>query len=446
MDCAPAPGRRQRRSGSGADPTENGGSAPRSPGVRPIVAGVRSAEARRLCTPTPVRVLTTEDVAMIELTCPHDRAIGPALAREIDAWRSAGPGTPTDGLALARLVTRELRRIGRHALPAPLLDALAQIAGRHRGRDPFLDDYLDAVLARHEDRFQNATYLALPLLGRILDDPVSRFDPEHLSALLLADVVRHEDRHRDRAAPGVSRKRVRQAARFVRAVDRSLESDMAPPATRAGAWFELTALPVSTEHDEYFFLRALQAHELVFTTLTELLRAATTAARSGRLDEATARVARASLVFERASLLFRLVATMSVESFHTFRRYTDGASAIQSEAYKRFEIACGEPSRARLASEAFAGVPAVREEADDHDNLARALADLRAGGPRPGATALVEAVAELEAAHQRWKTTHHSLAVRMLGDAPGSGYTAGVPYLAACRAHRLVGVRDGAAA
>jgi tryptophan 2,3-dioxygenase len=394
--------------------------------------------------PTLVRVLTKEAVAMIEPTRFQHSSVGAALAREIDAWRSAGPATATDGLALARLITGELRRIGRHALPPPLLDALAEIAERSRGRDPFLDDYLDAVLARHEDRFQNSAYLALPLLGRILADPAS--DPERLSALLLADVVRHEERHRDRTGRGVSCKRIRQAARFVWAVDRSLDSDVAPPATLAGAWFELTALPVSTEHDEYFFIRALQAHELVFTTLTDLLRGATTAVRSGRLDEATARVERASAVFERASLLFRLVATMSVDAFHGFRRYTDGASAIQSEAYKRFEIACGEPGSARLASEAFAGVPAVREEADDHDNLARALADLAAGGPRRGAAAMAEAVAKLEAAHQRWKTTHHSLAVRMLGDAPGSGYTAGVPYLAACRANRLVGVCDGAAA
>ena len=431
--------------GSGANPTEKDGSAPPSSGGAPDrrERPIRGASAPE--HPTLVRVLTPEDVAMIEPTRFQHSSVSAALAREIDAWRSAGPATPTDGLALARLITWELRRIGRHALPPPLLDALAEIADRHRGRDPFLDDYLHAVLARHQDRFQNSAYLALPLLGRILDDPAAR-DPEHLSALLLADVVRHEQRHRDRTAPGVSCKRVRQAARFVWAVDRSLDSDMAPPATLAGAWFELTALPVSTEHDEYFFIRALQAHELVFTTLTELLRAATTAARSGRLDEATARVERASAVFERASLLFRLVATMSVDAFHGFRRYTDGASAIQSEAYKRFEIACGEPSSARLASEAFAGVPAVRDEADDHDNLARVLMDLAAGGPRPGAAAIAEAVAKLEAAHQRWKTTHHSLAARMLGDAPGSGYTAGVPYLAACRANRLVGVRDDAAA
>jgi tryptophan 2,3-dioxygenase len=203
---------------------------------------------------------------------------------------------------------------------------------------------------------------------------------------------------------------------------------------------------VSTEHDEYFFIRALQAHELVFTTLTGLIRDATTAARSGRLDDAIAHVGRASAVFERAGLLFRVVATMRAEAFHGFRRYTDGASAIQSEAYKRFELACGEPSDARLASEAFAAVPAVRDEAEGHDSLARALADLRVTGPRPAAAALGDAVAALEDAHQRWKTTHHSLAVRMLGDAAGSGHTTGVPYLAACRANRLVDVRGDAAA
>jgi hypothetical protein len=34
----------------------------------------------------------------------------------------------------------------------------------------------------------------------------------------------------------------------------------------------------------------------------------------------------------------------------------------------------------------------------------------------------------------------------MLGDAAGSGHTTGVPYLAACRANRLVDVRGDAAA
>ena len=47
------------------------------------------------------------------------------------------------------------------------------------------------------------------------------------------------------------------------------------------------------------------------------------------------------------------------------------------------------------------------------------------------------ALTRLEAAHQRWKATHHSMASRMLGDAAGSGYTAGVPYLQKCIDNRL---------
>ncbi|MDD7939056.1 tryptophan 2,3-dioxygenase family protein [Actinomycetospora lutea] len=345
--------------------------------------------------------------------------------------------TPAEGLALARLVTGEIRRIGRHALPDTVLDALAEIADQHRGRDPFLDAFLDAVLARHRDRFRNAGYLALPLLEEILRD--TALTAERLSALLLADVVRHENRHPGAVDPALRRKRIRQAMRFVGTVERSPADDAPPPRTLAGDWLELTVLPVSTEHDEYFFIRALQAHELVFTTLTGLVRSATDAVRAGRHDEATALLRRASSVFERASLLFRLVATMRPAAFHAFRRFTEGASAIQSESYKRFELACGEPGPARLDSEAFAGVPAVRAEAGHHDNLARALAD----GPR--SQVLDAAAADLEQAHQRWKTTHHGLAARMLGDATGSGYTAGVPYLAACRENRLMVVRDHAA-
>ncbi len=374
---------------------------------------------------------------MVRTRCPHrGSSVDPALERALTAWRSSGPAPAGEGLVLARLVAREVRRAGRHALPTATLRALDDVAVRHHGRDPFLDAFLESVLARHRDRFHNATYLALPLLGRILDDPSSGLDPERLSALLLADVVRFENARPRGTDPALRLKRVRHATRFVAAVDRSPQDDVTPPATTAGAWLALTALPVSVEHDEYFFIRALQAHELVFTTLTALLHATTGSVRAGRLDEAVAHVDRASVVFERASLLFRLVATLRAEAFHRFREYTDGASAIQSEAYKRFELACGEPSVARLASDAFTSVPAVRAEAEGHDSLARARTEL---GGRPGWAwdDLDRAVARLEAAHQRWKTTHHSLAARMLGTARGSGYTAGVPYLAACRTNRL---------
>ncbi|MEJ2864742.1 hypothetical protein [Actinomycetospora flava] len=175
------------------------------------------------------------------------------LARELDTWLTAAPTTPLDGLALAGLVTRRIRRAGRRDLPAPVLAALAAIADRHHGRDPFLDDYLEAVLSPHE--------LALPLLGRVLDG--SGLDTDRFAALLLADVVRHENHHPDHGAPAEGRRRVRRAARFVWTVDRGLGADEAPPATPATAWLEHTVLPTTGRRDEYLAVRARQAHHLL---------------------------------------------------------------------------------------------------------------------------------------------------------------------------------------
>ena len=243
---------------------------------------------------------------------------------------------------------------------------------RHLGRDAYLDAYLDAILARRQDRFRNQTYLTLPLLELILTDPESGLDPERLSVMLIADVIRHESQPSSLDATGeaTNRKRIQHAGRIVAAVNPH-ECPM-PPKTPAGQWFALSALPVSTVHDEYFFIRALQTHEMVYTTLAAQLRAATAALRSGQVAAAAALVRRANEVFQRAALLFRMVATMRPGDFHAFRVYTDGASAIQSEAYKRFEIACRRPSAARLASDAFSNVPAVRAEVFGQDNLTQA--------------------------------------------------------------------------
>ncbi len=210
-----------------------------------------------------------------------------------------------------------------------------------------------------------------------------------------------------------------------------------PPKTPAGQWFALSALPVSTVHDEYFFIRALQTHEMVYTTLTAELHAATAALRRGQVAAAAALVRRANEVFQRAALLFRMVATMRPEDCHAFRVYTDGASAIQSEAYKRFEIACRRPSAARLASDAFSNVPAVRAEVFGQDNLAQAVRDTADLAGHPASAGLQDAMAELEADHQRWKTTHRGMAGKMLGEARGSGHTTGVPYLQKCLENRL---------
>ena len=355
---------------------------------------------------------------------------------------------PTDALGLARVVTRQVREGGKHVLPASLREALVRLRERG-GRDRFVAAFLDCLLDKHDDRFHNRTYLAIALLELILDDSRSGLDPERLSTLLMADVIRHESAVAAAPASGDDDRpdartlgaRLTHARRFVAecGVPEGAPSPV-PPDGVVGEWFAMTAQPVSVVHDEYFFLRALQCHEMVFTGLTGNVLGATAALREGNIRSAGQQLAAAVAAFEKAALLFRVVATMRVAAFHAFREFTQGASAIQSEAYKRFEIACGRPLAERLVSDAFGNVPAVRSEVlAGADDLSSAYLAARPSG-RPDGTAwerLDAALVALEPRHQRWKTTHHRLAARMLGDASGSGYTAGVPYLRQCLDNRL---------
>lgn len=375
----------------------------------------------------------------------------------IDRWYAE---SPHDGLTLAQLITAHIRTIGKHFLSIPVLERLSAVRREHGPRDAFLDAFLDCILDKFEKRYYNRSYLALPLLERICDDPHSGLDPQKLSVLLMADIVWFEtaaavnESRADRPDPATSRKRIIHALRFAATCrdddggdapsDRDLteifETLPARPVTPAGEWFGMTVQPVYTAHDEYFFMRALQAHEMVFTTLAADIRAATTALRDGRIDDVRGHLEHANSVFVRAAMLFRLVATMRPDHFHAFREFTQGASAIQSEQYKRFEIACGAPSLDRLFSDAFTNVPAVQAEAlSGQDSFSAAYLTARRDDTLTGAEwdVLDGELNRLEAAHQRWKAAHHSMAVRVLGDAAGSGYTAGVPYLRKCLDNRL---------
>ncbi|MEY2228412.1 tryptophan 2,3-dioxygenase family protein [Streptomyces sp. BF23-19] len=402
-----------------------------------------------------------------------------------DRWAAighagGGDGDP-DGMHLARTVTREVRRGGKHFLPQTLLLRLAEIRSGHAlDRRPHLRAFLDCVLDKHEGRYWNRTYLSLPLLELLVGGTDDVPDPNRMATLLIADVIRfelqaqapvgeprepHASREsvdRDPPDPVTLRKRLRHALRFVghdpggpeaddlmsRAVHvpGSRWADVAellprPTATEAGHWFDVTVQPVYVLHDEYFFIRALQAHEMVFTAIAADVQEAIGALRAGRLAAAADHVDRAAGLLDRASALFRMVATMRPGHFSAFRQFTQGASAIQSEQYKRFEILCGLPTGRRLGSEAFTQVPAVRAEAADegHDTVVRAYLDLRRSARFDEAewNRFRSALGGLEERHQRWKSTHRSLAARMLGGEHGSGGTAGVPYLAECLDNRL---------
>ncbi|MFG2975574.1 tryptophan 2,3-dioxygenase family protein [Streptomyces sp. NPDC048331] len=399
-----------------------------------------------------------------------------------ERWATVGhmdgaDGDP-DGTRLARTVTREVRRTGKHFLPRNLLLRLGEIHDHHApDRRPHLQAFLDCVLDKHQGRYGNRTYLSLPLLELLLGGTDDAPDPNRMATLLIADVIRFEIRAEepawvlpesresvDRDPPDAVtlRKRLRHALRFVAhdlpvpaaddLISRAAHAPWSrwaevaeqlprPTATGAGHWFDMTVQPVYVLHDEYFFIRALQAHEMIFTAISAHVRETIGALRAGRPAAAADHVDRAGDLFDRASALFRMVATMRPGHFSAFRQFTGGASAIQSDQYKRFEILCGLPTAARLESEAFTHVPAVRAEAEGegHDTVVRAYLDLR----RSARFDEVEwnrfrgALGTLEERHQRWKSTHRSLAARMLGGAHGSGGTAGVPYLAECLDNRL---------
>ncbi len=368
-------------------------------------------------------------------------------------------GDHFDGISMARVVTEHVRQTGKHFLSERMLTELSSIRIRHGRHCSFLDAFLECLLDKHEGRYWNRTYLALPLLELLMDDQHSELSPDRLSTLLVSDAIRFEVEtaggspeppSRGRPDPVTLRKRLRHAVRFVGddlsgpdTVDLADLVDRLPrpPATDACRWFDVTVHPVYVLHDEYFFIRLLQTHEMLFTAISTDIRTAIGALRDGQLGAGVERINHATALFERAAILFRIIATMRADQFSTFRKFTQGASAVQSEQYKRFETLCGRPSAPRLHSAAFTSVPAVRDEAEKgaQDTVTQAYLDLRGAGAFGQAewNLLDAALSGLEARHQRWKSTHRSIAVRMLGDAHGSGYTDGVPYLTECVENRL---------
>jgi tryptophan 2,3-dioxygenase len=210
--------------------------------------------------------------------------------------------------------------------------------------------------------------------------------------------------------------------------------------TDAALRIAVSVLPVDVHHDEYLFIRVLQASEATFVSLADHLRAAIAGIRARNAEAARAAVITASQCVAQGGRLFSILATMSADSFQRFRQFTEGASAIQSEHYKRFELLCGVPAAHRLASAAFSNVPALQAEAHGNpETLTCAYLDTRSQGWFGAAEweSIDSALDQLEETHQRWKTTHFRIAGMMLGDAPGSGYTAGVPYLRELLDNRL---------
>jgi tryptophan 2,3-dioxygenase len=213
----------------------------------------------------------------------------------------------------------------------------------------------------------------------------------------------------------------------------TVDGDLSEPERRV---LRQSMQPVYVAHDEYLFLRVLQLFETTFAMLAVQLRKATAAMGAGGWRTAVAALEASEVALRESAPLFSLLATMQVESFRTFRVHTEGASAIQSRNYKIVEALCRRPDADRLDSMAYRSVPDVRERVlagqqtlDDVFAAARAAGDL----PAEGEAALTAAMRAFSDTLLRWRQTHYRLAVRMLGERPGTGYTEGTPYLKSVR-------------
>ncbi|WP_080128080.1 MULTISPECIES: hypothetical protein [unclassified Actinoplanes] len=365
------------------------------------------------------------------------------------------------------VVTQHVQRTGKHHLAAPLIEELDRTRQFCRAGGGVRLRFLDCLLDKHDGTYRYATYLSLPVLRGLVDGPDAVLSARDLAGLLIADVMRfelealhgrhdllphgrpplrtvkkrlhhglgHLDRHSDRvpAARHLDPAAPEQA-------DELLASLPVSPCPLVRERLAMTVHPVHVLHDEYLFIRVLQSYETIFTGLVGSAGHALTGLRAADAGATCAHLDDAATALERAGLLFTLLATMDPDAFRHFRDFTEGASAIQSEHYKRFELTCGTPRDERLMSPAFGNVPDVLDQARrGPDTITRAYLDARRDRRfGTGEQLAVDAgLTRLERAHQRWKSTHHSLATRMLGDATGSGYTAGVPYLKDCLDNRL---------
>lgn len=395
---------------------------------------------------------------------------------ELTSWLSAGADP---GSFPYPAVVAEFQRTGKHFVAGDVLDLLdrARAVTPEGGEALLLRDFLDVTLDKRDGRYDYQSYLALSLPRATrtepAGDPRRRHDRRYLH--LIADALAFELAAEagttgllplQRPGPGLVAKRCRLGLRAmsaaltrqgvpvtaapggpastVAALHATVVADQCPAERRD---LLITMLPVYVVHDEYLFIRVLQAYETVFATLAAELSATIEDLTEGRAATAADRLAYGRELISTAAPLFSLIATMQPESFRTFRVYTEGASAIQSRSYKLLESLCRAPEEPRLASAAYLSVPEVRAQVlagqrsvEDAYHAAHRLGRLHG----PDQLVLDTRMGEFAQALTQWRQTHYRIATRMLGNRTGTGYTEGTPYLAAARSLPVFSMAENA--
>lgn len=196
----------------------------------------------------------------------------------------------------------------------------------------------------------------------------------------------------------------------------------------------MTILPVWTIHDEYMFIRILQSFEMLFSIVVKGFLTCQDNIRTASFAHAQAVMETLTAIYQGSSTLFRVLTTMSKESFSAFRVYTDGASAIQSEQYKMIETLSSPLSQTRLHSPAFSSVPRIKamyeqKQIVNLEDLLQYYLQHPAYLSDETFQGFMQSMKAFDQASVSWKHMHYNIAVKMLGSNSGTGGTPGTPYL-----------------
>ncbi|HEX8937202.1 MAG TPA: tryptophan 2,3-dioxygenase [Sphingomicrobium sp.] len=220
--------------------------------------------------------------------------------------------------------------------------------------------------------------------------------------------------------------------------------------------------PLSDLHDEMLFIVIHQTKELWMKELLHELRLAIALVTADRFAEAYKAMARISRIQAVMTLSWDVLSTLTPVDYLKFRNVLGTSSGFQSEQFREIEFRLGlkepnfvnhyqEGSRERAALEKALVEPSLRESAlaaleragfELGDRSVEALAAAWLEVYRDSERwfdlyELAEKLIDIDDALVAWRHKHVLTVERIIGNKPGTGGSAGAPYLRATLEKRV---------
>jgi tryptophan 2,3-dioxygenase len=220
--------------------------------------------------------------------------------------------------------------------------------------------------------------------------------------------------------------------------------------------------PLSTLHDEMLFIVIHQTKELWMKELLHELRLAVGLVEGDRFAEAYKAMARISRIQAVMTLSWDVLSTLTPVDYLKFRDVLGTSSGFQSAQFREIEFRLGlkepnfvnhydEGSAERAGLETALAEPSLREAS--HAALERAGFELGDRSVEALAKAwlevyrnserwfdlyeLAEKLVDIDDALAAWRHKHVLTVERIIGNKPGTGGSAGAPYLRATLEKRV---------